>query len=60
VPLETEEVIASVLGAIICPSDADRDALLEKALLELVRLDVGPTDAMRNLRELWVMFKELL
>src|SRR5687767_13611258 len=55
VSLETEEVIASLLGAMTCQAEADRDALLEKALVELVRLDIGPTDAMSRVRDLWSM-----
>jgi hypothetical protein len=56
----SEEILASLLGAMRCQADADRIALFAKALSEL--LDHGQTvdSANRQLEQLWNLLKELL
>ena len=47
--LASEEILASVLGAIIAPTQVDRDHLLAKAGFELTRFGVSPTVAVERL-----------
>jgi len=56
----SEEILASLLGAIISVRQEDRDALLAKAIMEL--LDHGETleVATRRLQELWNLMEVLL
>jgi hypothetical protein len=56
----SEEILASLLGAMIGAVEADRDALMAKATVEL--LDHGETVevAIRRLQELWDLLGELL
>jgi hypothetical protein len=56
----SEEILASLLGAMICHADADRVTLFAKALAEL--LDRGQTaeSAHRQLQVLWDLLEELL
>ena len=56
----SEEILASLLGAMLCTAVTDRDALVTKALAEL--LDHGETldMASRRLPELWNFLEALL
>jgi hypothetical protein len=56
----SEEILASLLGAMLCQADADRITLFAKALGEL--LDHGQTveSANRQLEQLWDQLKALL
>ena len=57
---ESEEILASLLGAMLCTSEADRDALLAKATIELVDHGEVPEVAVRRLQELWNLLEALL
>lgn len=56
----SEEILASLLGAMICASKADREDLMAKATVELI--DHGETleVATRRLQELWKLLETLL
>ena len=56
----SEEILASLLGALICVDAADRNSLVVKATAEL--LDHGVTDevASRQIRQLWIQLEVLL
>ena len=56
----SEEILASLLGAMICDDDTDRVTLLAKATAEL--LDRGQTAeaANRQLQQLWDLLEALL
>ncbi len=56
----SEEILASLLGAMTCSDETDRGALLAKATAEL--LDRGPSAeaASRQLQELWDLLEALL
>jgi hypothetical protein len=56
----SEEILASLLGAMICPDDTDRATLYAKAAAEL--LDRGQSDeaASRQLLDLWELLEALL
>jgi hypothetical protein len=56
----SEEILASLLGAMISTGEADRDALVAKATLELLNHGEAPEIATRRLRELWNLLEELL
>ncbi len=56
----SEEVLASLLGAILCPAEADRDALVAKATAELLEHGEAPDVATRRLQELWDLMEALL
>jgi len=60
VSLASEEILASLLGAMICKEQADRDALLAKATLELVEHGEELTLAVQRLQELWDLLESLL
>lgn len=55
-----EEILASLLGAMLCESDSDRDALIAKSTVELAQY-TSPTEAvMQRLRELRELLRALL
>ena len=56
----SEEILASLLGAMICNDDADRISLFAKALAELLDLGQSVESANRQLQELWDVLEELL
>jgi hypothetical protein len=60
VSLAGEEILASVLGAIICPAQRDRDALAGKAVVALLSHSEQPDVASRRIRELLHLFEALL
>ncbi len=51
--LAAEEVLASVLGALVLGPGPDRDALLAKATVEVLTGGTGPEDAVRLVENLW-------
>lgn len=57
---ESEEILASLLGAIISPNLQDRDALVAKAVVELIEYGVAPELAVTRLQELWTLLESLL
>ena len=58
--LNSEEILASLLGAMICEEQTDRDALLAKATVELVEHGEELTKAVERLQELWELLEALL
>lgn len=57
---ESEEVLASLLGAVISRNQPDRDALIAKSVVELVECGVSPEVAVGRLQELWMLLEALL
>jgi len=55
-----EEILASLLGAMICAAEADRDALVAKATMELISHGETLEMATRRLQELWNLLEALL
>jgi hypothetical protein len=60
ISLATEEILASVVGALICPAPRDKDSLLAKATIELINHGDAPEVAVRRLRGLKKLLEELL
>ena len=56
----SEEILASLLGAMLCAAEADRDALVAKATVELLNHGVVFEVATRRLQELWDLLEALL
>lgn len=56
----SEEILASLLGAILCRDDADRAALFAKAAAELLDRGQSAEAAGRQLQELWNLLEALL
>jgi hypothetical protein len=55
-----EEVIASLLGALMLKQGPDRDALVAKATAEVLAGGRGPDEAVCLVGELWDTLEELL
>lgn len=55
-----EEILASVLGSLICEEQADRDNLTAKAAAALVDHGEAPDTAFQRIEELRKLFGELL
>ena len=60
VSLASEEILASLLGAMILAAEADRDALVAKATVELLNHGEAADVATRRLQELWDLLEALL
>lgn len=58
--LASEEILASLLGAMISKEQTDRDALLAKATVELVEHGEDLPHAVERLQELWDLMESLL
>jgi hypothetical protein len=56
----SEEILASLLGAMICSAEVDRDTLVAKATFELLDHGVSLDEATRRLQELWDLLETLL
>jgi len=56
----TEEVLASILGGIICGDDQDQNDLVSKAVFDLVRRGIAPDDALGMVRGLMEILEALL
>jgi hypothetical protein len=56
----SEEILASILGAMVCPPGPDRDSLLAEATAELLSRGVAPDAATRQLQNLWNHLEQLL
>jgi hypothetical protein len=56
----TEEILASLLGALISDADSDRVALLAKAAAELLDRGQSAESANRQLQQLWEVLEALL
>jgi hypothetical protein len=56
----SEEIVSSILGAIVCQSGVDRDVLLAKATFELVSRGEDPDESTRQIRNLWNHLRALL
>ena len=56
----SEEILASLLGAMICKNDTDRVTLYAKAIAELLDCGQRVTAANRQLQELWDLLEALL
>lgn len=56
----SEEILASLLGAIICGADADRIALFAKAATELLDHGQSAEATNRQLQDLWNLLEALL
>jgi len=57
---ESEEILASLLGAMMCKADADRVALLAKASAELLARGQTAESANRQLQDLWDLLERLI
>lgn len=60
ISLASEEILASLLGAILCPAGEDREALIAKATVELVNHGATLQTSTRRLQELWNLMEALL
>lgn len=60
VSLAAEEVLASLLGALVLGEGPDRDALIAKATAEVLTGGIGPVDAVRLVENLWEVLEGLL
>jgi hypothetical protein len=58
--LGAEEVLASLLGALTVGPGSDRDALIAKAIAEVLDGGTGPDDAGRLIENLWDALEGLL
>jgi hypothetical protein len=56
----SEEILASLLGAMVCNADADRITLLAKATAELLDRGQSAESANRQLQQLWDLLEALL
>ena len=56
----SEEILASLLGAVICTDDGDRRALLAKAVAELLERGQSPENASRQIQQLRELLGALL
>jgi hypothetical protein len=56
----SQEILASLLGAMICNEDTDRVSLFAKATAELLSRGQSVEAATRQLRELWNLLEALL
>jgi hypothetical protein len=56
----SEEILASLLGAMHCAAEADRDALVAKATVELLNHGEALEVSTRRLQELWDLLEALL
>ncbi len=57
----SEEILASLLGAIICTDDTNRDTLFAtKAIADLLDRGLSARAAIRHLQELWDLLESLL
>jgi hypothetical protein len=56
----SEEILASLLGAMICTDDSDRATLLAEATAELLDRGQSAETASRQLQELWDLLEALL
>lgn len=57
---DAEEIVASLLGAIIVQDESDKDCLMGKAIVELINRGEVAEIAVRRLRELRDLLEELL
>lgn len=55
-----EEVLASVLGALVLEPGSNRDALVAKAMAEMLAGERSPEDAVRLIEDLWSTLGEFL
>ncbi len=55
----SEEILASLLGAMVCPDDTDRVALIARAVAKLRGRSLRAAAASRQLQELWDLFEAL-
>jgi hypothetical protein len=56
----SEEILASLLGAMICNSDTGRDSLYAKAAADLIDCGKSADAVTRQLQELWDLLEALL
>jgi hypothetical protein len=56
----SEEILASLLGAMLCRDDTDRGALFAKAVAELLDRGQSAEAANRQLQDLWNLLEALL
>jgi hypothetical protein len=56
----SEEILASLLGAMVCGAGEDRATLIAKATAELLDRGQSAESANRQLQELWDLLKALL
>ncbi len=56
----SEEILASLLGAMICNADTDRDTLLAKAAGELLDCGQSAESVNRQLQDLWNLLEAIL
>jgi hypothetical protein len=56
----TEEILASVVGAILCPPGRDRETLLAKATVELLNRGETAEIAVKRIQDLWNYLEGIL
>ena len=56
----SEEILASIVGAMICGPGLDHSALVGKALVELLSRGLSREEAVRQFDSLWALFEVLL
>lgn len=57
---DTEEVVASLLGALMLEAGPDRDALVEKATYDVLKGGTAAETAARLIRKLWGQLEAVL
>lgn len=60
ISVASEEILASLVGAMICYNDVDRDTLYAKAFTDLLGFGQTPESATRQLQDLWELLEEYL
>jgi hypothetical protein len=60
ISVSSEEILASLLGAMLCAAPEDRDALVAKATVELLGHGESIEVSTRRVQELWNLLEALL
>jgi hypothetical protein len=60
ISVASEEILASLLGAMLCTAETDRDALVAKATVELLNHGEPLEVATQRLQDLWNLLEALL
>lgn len=60
ISIATEEILSSLIGAMLCSAESDRDSLMAKATVELINYGEAVDSAIRRLQKLWNLLETLL
>lgn len=60
ISLETEEILASLIGAQLCSASTDRNSLIAKATIELVAVGEPPENAIQRIAQLIELLENVL